>query len=122
MSRSLWTQYVYTPNQSNICTSTGPLVSLPPPPPPIGVQGLCSVVVWSSPDVPCDGISGYDVGLYHRGHLNITGSPRHERHSRFVEGTPLVVRVPSNRTYYITRGEDHLSDSSLGEIYVQVII
>ena len=72
--------------------------------------------------MPCDGISGYDVRLYHQGHFNITGSSRHERHSRFVEGTPLVVRVPSNRTYYITRGEDHLSVSSLGEIYVQVII
>ena len=44
------------------------------PPPPIGVQGLCSVVVWYSPAVSCEDIRGYEVRLYHpqSPHLNVT--------------------------------------------------
>ena len=34
-------------------------------PPPPEVQAFCSVVVWNSPNVSCDGINGYDVRLYH---------------------------------------------------------
>ena len=49
-------------------------VSPPSLPPPIGVQGLCSIVVWYSPAVSCEDIHGYEVRLYHpqSPHLNMT--------------------------------------------------
>ena len=42
--------------------------------PPLGVQGLCTFVVWYAPDVPCVDIRGYEVRLYHpqSAHSNAT--------------------------------------------------
>ena len=40
-------------------------IPFPQPPPPLGVQGLCSFVVWYSPAVQsCEDIHGYEVRLY----------------------------------------------------------
>ena len=35
-----------------------------PPPSPPDVKELCSNVVWYSPAVTCEGMSGYEVRLY----------------------------------------------------------
>lgn len=66
------------------------------------MQGLCSVVVWNSPEVSCGGISGFDVRLYspQSVHRNVTR------------------RVGANGTYYIIKDEDNLAGSD--ETYVQV--
>ena len=72
--------------------------------PPLGVQGLCSAVVWYSPDleVPCEDIHGYEVRLFypHSAHLNVTS------------------RVGANGTFYIVDEEDLTSSD---ETYVQVL-
>lgn len=69
--------------------------------PPLGIQGLCSVVVWYRPEVPCRDIHGYEVRLYHpqSEHLNLTN------------------RVGVNATHYIV-DEDKLV--SRDETVVQV--
>ena len=69
------------------------------------MQGLCSVVVWYSPEVSCEGISGYDVRLY---------SPQsvHQNVTR---------RVGENGTFYIIKDEDNLAGNS-DETYVQVYV
>ena len=77
---------------------------LAPPPSPPEVQGLCSVVVWNSPEVSCEDISGYDVRLY---------SPRSVYQN-------VTRRVVANGTYYIIKDEDKLAIAGLGETYVQV--
>ena len=73
------------------------------PPPPPEVQGLCSNIVWYTPDLSCEGIYGYDVRLYHPKavHQNVTR------------------RVGSNGTFYIIKDEDGLAGRS-GETHVQV--
>ena len=79
------------------------LFHLAPPPSPPKVQGLCSLVVWYSPAVSCEGISGYEVRLYspQSVHQNVT------RH------------VGANGTFYIIKDEDKLA---VAETYVQVCI
>ena len=74
------------------------------PPPPLGVQGLCSSVVWYSPDLPCDVIHGYDVRLYHpqSAHQNLTR------------------RVGSKGTFYVIKVEDRLAVNTVEETHVQV--
>ena len=77
-------------------------------PPLLKVQGLCSVVVWYSPEVSCDEalkITGYEVQLYHpqSAHPNVTS------------------RVGANGTFYIVEKEKLLA-SSMAETYVQVAI
>ena len=71
-------------------------------PTPVIVQGLCSVIFWYSPAVPCSEVSGYDVRLYspQSGQQNVTR------------------RVGANGTFYIIKDEDILAGS--GETYVQV--
>ena len=75
------------------------------PPPlsaPVGVQALCSVVVWYSPEVSCeDMISGYEVRFYDPNftHSNVT---------RYVE---------ANRTFYGITEEDRLAGDNT---YIQV--
>ena len=66
------------------------------------VQGLCSIVVWYSPEVSCEGIIGYNVRLYNpqSPHQNVTR------------------RVGANGTFYIIKDEDKLAGSD--ETYVQV--
>ena len=73
-------------------------------PPPLEVQGLCSVVVWYSPDVPCERIHGYNVRLY---------DPQAVYQN-------VIRRVGSNGTFYIITDEDRLIGQS-GKTYVQVI-
>ena len=75
-------------------------------PPLLEVQGLCSVVVWYSPEVSCDEaleITGYEVQLYHPqlAHPNITS------------------RVGANGTFYIVEKEKLLANN-MTETYVQV--
>ena len=78
-------------------------IFLAPPPSPPEVQGLCSNVVWYSPEVSCERISGYDVRLYNPQsvHQNLTR------------------RIGANGTFYVIRDEDKLAGSD--ETYVQVI-
>ena len=70
-------------------------------PTPLGVQGLCSVVVWYSPVVSCEDICGYEVRLYNPrlSHLNVTN------------------RIGANATFYIV--DEEKPDSS-DETNVQV--
>ena len=75
-------------------------------PPPLGVRGLCSVVVWYSPEVSCEEalkISGYEVRLFHpqSAHPNVTS------------------RVGANGTFYIIDKENL---ASVEETYVQVCL
>ena len=77
--------------------------SAPPPSPP-EVQGLCSIVVWYSPAVSCEGISGYDVRLY---------SPKSEHQN-------LTRRVGANGTFYIIKDEDRLAMAGSEDSHVQV--
>ena len=76
---------------------------LAPPPSLPEVQGLCSLVVWYSPAVSCEGIVGYDVRLY---------SPQSVYQN-------LTRRVGANGTFYIIKNEDKLA---VAETYVQVCI
>ena len=71
------------------------------PPPPLGVQGLCSVVVWYSPLVSCEDIRGYEVRLYNpqSPRLNVTNC------------------VGANGTFFIIDEEKLVSGD---ETYVQV--
>ena len=81
-----------------------PSVIPPPPPAPVGVQSLCSVVVWYSPEVSCeDTINGYEVRFYdpNFAQSNVT---------RYVE---------ANRTFYVLTDEDRLAGENT---YVQVPI
>ena len=88
--------------------TTVPATTVPPPQPPpsLGVQGLCSIVVWYSPVVEsCEDVHGYEVRLYstspQSSHLNMTN------------------RVGANRTFYMVE-EEKLPNSH--ETYVQVAI
>ena len=77
-------------------------VPLPQPPPPLGVQGLCSIVVWYSPAVQsCEDIRSYEVRLYNpqSSHPNMTN------------------QVGANRNFYIVE-EEKLPNSH--ETYLQV--
>ena len=68
----------------------------PPPPPPPEVQGLCSVIVWHSLELPSElTTTGYDVLLFDSqlAHRNVTR------------------RVAANGTFYITSDEDRLIGS-----------
>ena len=76
----------------------------PPSPPPPEVQALCSFVVWYTPEVSCDGISGYDVRLYH---------PRSAQQN-------MTRRVGANGTFYIVKDEDRLVNDH--DTHVQVAI
>jgi hypothetical protein len=83
------------------CIST---VSLPvaPPPSPVGVQALCSVVVWYSPEVSCEEkINSYEVQFYD---ANFTQSN-------------VTRYVGANRTFYVLTEEDRLAGENT---YVQV--
>lgn len=71
---------------------------VPPPtyPPPIlGVQGLCSIVVWYGPEnLTCvNWISGYEVMLYDP-NLSMSNVTKH---------------VEANRTFYILTEEDKVA-------------
>ena len=75
-------------------------------PPLLKVQGLCSVVVWYSPEVSCDEaskITGYEVQFYHPqlAHPNVTS------------------RVGTNGTFYIVEKEKLLANN-MTETYIQV--
>ena len=69
------------------------------------VQALCSVIVWYRPDVPCEGITGYDVRLYT---LQSTQQS-------------MTMHVGANATFYIVKAEDRLADNhvqvSLGLVF-----
>ena len=73
------------------------------PPPPV-VQGLCSVVVWYSPDFPCREIIRYDVMLY---------SPQSEDQAD-------LIHVDADRTYYIIPVEENATSSYDHTTYVKV--
>ena len=77
--------------------------SAPPLSPP-EVKGLCSNVVWYSPAVSCEGISGYEVMLY---------SPQ-SLHKN------LTRRVGANGTFYIIEDEDKLAMVGSEDTHVQV--
>ena len=79
-------------------------ISLAPPPSPPEVKGLCSNVVWYSPAVSCEGISGYDVRLY---------SPQSLRKN-------LTRRIGANGTFYIIEDEDKLAMIGSEDTRVQV--
>ena len=70
--------------------------------PPLRVQGLCSSVVWYSPEVPCEDVHGYEVRLFHLhlAHQNVTS------------------RVGANGTFYVVDEEQLVSSD---ETYVQVL-
>ena len=69
-------------------------------PPP--VQSFCSVVVWSNPKLPCEGIEGYEVRVY---------DPDMEQHVNHL--------VNSYLTYYVIEDDDSLQ-IKLEDAYVQV--
>ena len=74
-----------------------------PPSAPVGVQALCSVVVWYSPEVSCEEmINGYEVQFYD---LN------------FIQSN-VTRHVDANRTFYVLREEDRLAGENT---YVQVL-
>ena len=74
----------------------------PPPLPPVRVQVLCSVVVWYSPEVSCEGtIHGYEVQFY---------DPN-------VIQSNTTRYVGANRTFYGITEEDRLAGENT---YVQV--
>ena len=77
------------------------IIFLAPPP---DVKGLCSNIVWYSPAVSCEGISGYEVRLYSPQslHKNLT------RH------------VGVNRTFYILEDKDKLAMVGSEDTHVQV--
>ena len=84
------------------------MLILPEPPPlPSNVQGFCSNIVWCSPEVSCDGISGYDVRLYHpqSAHQNLTR------------------RVEAKGTFYVITDEDRQasSDGTLVQVFLYVV-
>ena len=81
------------------------LILSAPLPLPSNVQGFCSNVVWCSPEVSCDSISGYDVRLYHpqSAHQNLT------RH------------VEAKGTFYVITDEDRQASSDAGTL-VQVAL
>ena len=87
-----------------------PPVPSPPPPAPIGVQALCSVVVWYSPEVStsCEDldiklINGYEVRFYD---------------PELIQSN-VTKYVGANRTFYILTEEDRLAGDD--KTYVQVI-
>lgn len=89
-----------------IITLVSPLTTPSPPAAPFGVQALCSVVVWYSPEVSCEDnvktINSYEVRFY---------DPKLMQ--------PNVTRyVGENRTFYIVTENDKLASV---ETYVQVI-
>ena len=86
-------------SENMILWYTYPLILEPPP--PIRVQGLCSVVVWYSPAVSCEDIHGYEVRLYNpqSAHLNVTD------------------HIGANRTFYIVDADKLVSSD---ETFIQV--
>ena len=68
------------------------------PPPSFGVLGFCSVVVWRSPELPCEDVHGHEVRLYHRqsAHPNVTSRVRANENSYVVDEEMLV---RSDETY-----------------------
>ena len=71
-----------------------PSVTPSSPPAPVGVQSLCSVIVWYSPEVSCeDTINGYEVRFYDP---NFTQSN-------------MTRHVGANRTFYDVTEEDRLA-------------
>ena len=70
------------------------------------MQALCSVVVWYSPEVSCDGISGYDVRLYH---------PQSAQQS-------VTRRVGANGTFYIVKDEDRLVNDHDTQVQVAMSV
>ena len=79
-----------------------PNYTIATPSAPVGVQALCSVVVWYSPEVSCEGmINGYEVRFYDP---NFTQSN-------------VMRYVGENRTFYVLTEEDRLAT---GNTYVQV--
>ena len=78
----------------------GIYILLPPPVPPIFPQpGLCSVVVWNSPDVSCGLISGYELELF----IDDPQNPY-----QYNMNQKLVRQVGPSGTYYILKDEDRL--------------
>ena len=71
---------------------------------PPSVHTVCSVVVWSNPQLPCDDIMGYEVRLYNPD-----------------SGHEVSRLVASYSTYYATTDEDKLQ-IELNKAYVQVRI
>ena len=81
-----------------------PSVTPSSPPAPVGVQSLCSVIVWYSPEVSCeDTINGYEVRFYDP---NFTQSN-------------VTRYVGANRTFYGVTDEDRLAGENT---HVQVPI
>jgi hypothetical protein len=73
------------------------------PPAPIGVQALCSVVVWYSPEVSCEEtINGYEVQFYD---------------PSFTQSN-VTRYVGANRTFYVLTERDRLAGENT---YVQVM-
>lgn len=70
----------------------------------LDVESFCSVVVWSSPQFPCDDIMGYEVRLY---------NPN--------SGQAVEHQVGGFSTHYIITNEDKIQ-VDIEEAYVQVRI
>ena len=80
-----------------------PSVTPSPPPAPVVVQSLCSVIVWYSSEVSCeDTINGYEVRFYDP---NFTQSN-------------MIRHVGANMTFYGITEEDRLAGENT---HVQVI-
>ena len=68
--------------------------------PPIFPQpGLCSLVVWNSPNVSCGLITGYELELF----INDPQNPY-----QYNVDPKLVRQVGPSGTYYILKDEDRL--------------
>lgn len=80
---------------------TVPSTTLPPLPSP-EVQGLCTVVVWYRPELPCESIIGYTVRFF---------NPQ-------VTHQSTIRHVGANSTFYIIKDEDRLD--TMDSIHVQV--
>lgn len=69
---------------------------------PIGVKGLCGVVVWRKPSRPNGEITAYDLKFFH---LNKPSSA-------------ITRRLADDATHYVIGGNDDPSGS--GTVYVKV--
>ena len=70
----------------------------------LDIQSFCSVVVWSSPQLPCEDIVGYEVRLYNPS-----------------SGQVVQHQVRGLSTHYIITDQDKIH-VDLKEAYVQVMI
>ena len=85
--------------------AVSPVTQPPTPSVPFGVQALCSVIVWYSPEVSCENnaetINGYEVWFY----------------NAELTQQNVTKYVGANRTFYVLTEEDKLAGD---KTYVQV--